>query len=731
MATTDDQFLKALQGKTVPTSQLLSGPATNQSGANAGLMSKPTTPTSPAPTAPKSLTPPPVASPTISGPSFPGVTDNYDQAQRDVMAFRAAPKPPATMDTAGLLADQGNATTGTPPNTNPPKTGIPTAPKQISTLPQNELDQMESEHQAKIRDLTADSYQVQQNIISAGEAKKGASRSFLSKIGALGTTIEGSPVETGLGQLSNIQDKVVKARQEEENNLANAIATADTAMEGKIKARIEELNKLSQTNFDNALKVVKADQEAGSNRYTTLGNNIFDTKTGEFIMGPEQATTTSQKDYEYYKKQEETAGRTPLTFDDWSANAKAPAAVKEYMAAQKAGFTGSILEYQEKKKGVGTILDADTLNFMAQQYIASPGSAIPSFGMGVAGMNMRAQFYAAVAQQAEAQGLAGQALAAKKAGATAAQSALTLQQKLTSATQAAEGAAIKNLDLAYNLGQEYDRSGQYPAANRFLNWLNGQTGNTQLSAFEVALYTGAREYAKVASGAAGSISGLTDSATKEAEKLVNAAMTQGQLKSTLDTMKADMKNVNTSQQDSIENLKNIIAGTTTPTPTPTGNDFNNVNEDEMKQLRESFPGMTDEEIKKQLGFNNVGADTNQGANSGLMSMRTDRHNNPTAFTTDIASIAGLKPGVDYSKGDSFTGSDGKTYYTAKLLGDPIDTTIKVIDSIGFQTASGQPRWSYINMSKATWDSMTDQQKKNVIKGMYQQEGGSGLNKIFA
>jgi len=122
-----------------------------------------------------------------------------------------------------------------------------------------------------------------------------------------------------------------------------------------------------------------------------------------------------------------------------------------------------------------------------------------------------------------------------------------------------------------------------------------------------------------------------------------------------------------------------------------------------------------------LGFNAVGSDTNKAA------MRTDRHNNPTAFTTDIAKLAGLKEGVDYTKGDPFSG--GK-YYTAKLLGDPIATTIKVIDNIGFYTPSGGRRWTHTAIAKSTWDNMNYNEKKNIIQQMYQREGGKTLASLF-
>jgi len=35
-------------------------------------------------------------------------------------------------------------------------------------------------------------------------------------------------------------------------------------------------------------------------------------------------------------------------------------------------------------------------------------------------------------------------------------------------------------------------------------------------------------------------------------------------------------------------------------------------------------------------------------------MRTDRHNNPVAMTTDVAKTLGLVEGVDYTVGDPFT-----------------------------------------------------------------------------
>jgi hypothetical protein len=107
--------------------------------------------------------------------------------------------------------------------------------------------------------------------------------------------------------------------------------------------------------------------------------------------------------------------------------------------------------------------------------------------------------------------------------------------------------------------------------------------------------------------------------------------------------------------------------------------------------------------------------------------RTDRHNNPTAMTTDVAAESGLVEGQDYVRGDRFVGSDGKTYFTARLLGDPIETTIRAIDQGGMYTQSGRGRWRYLYRIPGArkWIGLTREQKVAIVLLMYRMEGGSG------
>ena len=112
-----------------------------------------------------------------------------------------------------------------------------------------------------------------------------------------------------------------------------------------------------------------------------------------------------------------------------------------------------------------------------------------------------------------------------------------------------------------------------------------------------------------------------------------------------------------------------------------------------------------------------------------MLFRTDNNNNPTAFTTDIAKEALLTLGLDYVPGDSFI-SDGRTFVTAKLLGDPVLITIKVIDKLGFYTVAPHARWSYIAIPYKLWMGLTLQEKQYVIGYMYQNEGGTAMKHLF-
>jgi hypothetical protein len=113
--------------------------------------------------------------------------------------------------------------------------------------------------------------------------------------------------------------------------------------------------------------------------------------------------------------------------------------------------------------------------------------------------------------------------------------------------------------------------------------------------------------------------------------------------------------------------------------------------------------------------------------------RTDENNNPTAFTTDIAEEAGLVQGVDYVIGAPFE-EGGETFYTAKLIGNPIPITIRVIDKLGFYVGDGPgtgQRWEEIAMLYGLWMQLNPPQKRAVIGIIYVFEGGTAMAGLFA
>lgn len=113
-------------------------------------------------------------------------------------------------------------------------------------------------------------------------------------------------------------------------------------------------------------------------------------------------------------------------------------------------------------------------------------------------------------------------------------------------------------------------------------------------------------------------------------------------------------------------------------------------------------------------------------------MRTDKNNNPTAFTIDLAQQAGLKLGEDYEVGDLFVVPGIQhDFYTAKLLGDPIALTINVIDAVGFYTQHGAQRWAYIAIPQFVWVMCQPETKKKIIGFMYEHEGGTEMKGLFA
>lgn len=129
--------------------------------------------------------------------------------------------------------------------------------------------------------------------------------------------------------------------------------------------------------------------------------------------------------------------------------------------------------------------------------------------------------------------------------------------KAYQANTAAAEAANSNIELVREYAKGVDRSNM-PAANKVSQALTNFFGGKELpplTKLEAAIFGAAREYAKVTSGNR-SASGLTDSATRQAELLLNAAMAPGQLDAAIEVMQRDMAQQTAPQLNKLQNQFN-------------------------------------------------------------------------------------------------------------------------------------------------------------------------------
>lgn len=147
-------------------------------------------------------------------------------------------------------------------------------------------------------------------------------------------------------------------------------------------------------------------------------------------------------------------------------------------------------------------------------------------------------------------------------------------------TAAAAGTADDNLALAIDQSQKVARSG-VPLENTFKQWMQSGdkalSSNPELAKLQLYIYTAAREYAKVTTGAAASVQGLTDSASKKVDSLISSAQSPETFQGVIQAMQRDMHNVTGNQIKQIGQTSQTIAdflrvATGMPAPTGGGNE---------------------------------------------------------------------------------------------------------------------------------------------------------------
>lgn len=201
-------------------------------------------------------------------------------------------------------------------------------------------------------------------------------------------------------------------------------------------------------------------------------------------------------------------------------------------------------------------LTPNSLYQSAVEFALTKSMPPTGFGQAARAQAVRSQIPNKAAALAAAAGTTYPALQAEyRANATALNRLVPQAQ----ATANFANTARDNIDLALAESPNVARTGA-KLVNRYAQWAQGElTPATGLSKLETYIYTAAREYAKVTSGGALSAQGLTDSAQKEAQKLMNAAQAPETLAAVADAMKNDMANVIGEQNKGIGRVSQTIA----------------------------------------------------------------------------------------------------------------------------------------------------------------------------
>ena len=184
-------------------------------------------------------------------PATAGITETpREKTKEDLGVVFSGPTPTSTVD-------------------DPPTSDInKEQPVPQDRLSPEEEKQRQEELDSEIEALKAESEKEIEGIRTKGKARIGSAKGFLAKIGALGRTVSGAPLDTNLGVLDFQQNLINDAIKEERQNLSEAISNAKAGSRESAEKRVEALNKIMKDNFDIALKLAQEDRAIDSRRKT-------------------------------------------------------------------------------------------------------------------------------------------------------------------------------------------------------------------------------------------------------------------------------------------------------------------------------------------------------------------------------------------------------------------------------------------------------------------------------
>lgn len=186
----------------------------------------------------------------------------------------------------------------------------------------------------------------------------------------------------------------------------------------------------------------------------------------------------------------------------------------------------------------------------AQQYIT--GGKLVTLGMG---KDAVANKTAILNRVHELSG--GSNLAVNQAAYSANKGALAKLMTQAAQINSFEETALGNLKMVESLSKQLNRSSIPLINDALMKGKTSITGDPIASQFLNAVQTTSTEYAKVMSGATGGAA-VTDSAQKEAQKLINTGMNPAQISAVANTMRQEMSNRKNALQQQINTAKDNL-----------------------------------------------------------------------------------------------------------------------------------------------------------------------------
>jgi len=200
-------------------------------------------------------------------------------------------------------------------------------------------------------------------------------------------------------------------------------------------------------------------------------------------------------------------------------------------------------------------LTGDALDYVAQQYVQT--GQLPAFGMGKAAAANRRAVMNRAAEIEKETGATGYDAVTRHLAIKSAASTLTKVQQQQAQVKQFEDTARMNGDQVLKLLDTGPGPTGAPIFDRWVQAGRRQTGDPDISRFDTAVTTFANEYARVMSGGTGNVQ-LSDAAKKEAEQLINTAMSAKQLRAVIEQMNTDMDNRSKALDHQVQQARAII-----------------------------------------------------------------------------------------------------------------------------------------------------------------------------